>query len=335
MTTKVGINGFGRIGRLVCRVIQERKDIEVVAVNDLCTDLNELAKLFKYDSVHGKFNGTVEVKEDKIWINGKPIIVQCERDPNNIKWGPVTVVESTGFFRTLETASSHLVGGATRVVISAPSTDAPMYVMGVNHTKFDPSEKVISNASCTTNCLAPLVKVLNDAYGIEEGLMSTIHAATSTQSVVDRTSRKGREGRSVLSNISPASTGAAVAVGVVIPELKGKLTGKAFRVPVADVSMVDLTVKLKTETTYEDIINTIKEASEGSMKGILGWNDENLVSSDFIGEKTSSVVDVSAGIGLNSTFFKLVSWYDNEIGYSNRVVDLVQYTNSIQSGINC
>jgi glyceraldehyde 3-phosphate dehydrogenase len=322
---KVGINGFGRIGRLVCRVIQERKDIEVVAINDLGS-IKELAKLFKYDSVHGKFDGTVEVKEDKIWINGKPIVVHSERDPSKIQWGDLTIVESTGFFSTLEKASAHLVGGAKRVVISAPSTDAPMYVMGVNHDKFDPSEKVISNASCTTNCLAPLAKVLNDAYGIEKGLMSTIHASTSTQSVVDRGSKKGRDGRSASVNIIPASTGAVIAVGKVIPSLNGKMTGKSFRVPVTDVSVVDLTVVLKTETTYEDIVNTIKEASEGSMKGILGLNDENLVSSDFIGDRRSSILDVNAGIGLDGTFFKLVAWYDNEIGYSNRVVDLIQYT---------
>jgi glyceraldehyde 3-phosphate dehydrogenase len=326
--TKIGINGFGRIGRLVLRAAVE-KGAQVVAVNDPFIPLDYMVYMFKYDSTHGQFKG--EVKEDGkfLYVNGQKITVFNERDPKDIKWsdaGAEYIVESTGVFTTMEGAQKHMTGGAKKVVISAPSADAPMFVMGVNQEKYDPSLKVVSNASCTTNCLAPLAKVINDNYGIIEGLMTTVHATTATQKTVDGPSGKDwRGGRGAAQNIIPSSTGAAKAVGKVIPELNGKLTGMAFRVPTADVSVVDLTVRISKEASYEEICKCIKDASEGSMKGILGYTDEDLVSTDFIGDQRSSIFDAKAGIQLSKTFVKLVSWYDNEMGYSNRVVDLISY----------
>jgi len=329
--TKIGINGFGRIGRLVLRAAVEKGAV-VVAVNDPFIPLDYMVYMFKYDSTHGQFKG--EVKEDGkfLYVNGQKITVFNERDPKDIKWadaGAEYVVESTGVFTTMEGAQKHMTGGAKKVVISAPSADAPMFVMGVNQEKYDPSLKVVSNASCTTNCLAPLAKVINDKYGIIEGLMTTVHATTATQKTVDGPSGKDwRGGRGAAQNIIPSSTGAAKAVGKVIPELNGKLTGMAFRVPTADVSVVDLTVRIEKEASYEDICKSIKEASAGSMKGILGYTDEDLVSTDFIGDQRSSIFDAKAGIQLSKTFVKLVSWYDNEMGYSNRVIDLITYMQS-------
>jgi len=329
--SKIGINGFGRIGRLVLRAAVE-KGATVVAVNDPFIPLDYMVYMFKYDSTHGQFKG--EVKEDGkfLYVNGNKITVFNERDPANIDWasaGAEYVVESTGVFTTTEKAMAHTKGGAKKVVISAPSADAPMFVMGVNHEKYDPSLQIVSNASCTTNCLAPLAKVINDKYGILEGLMTTVHATTATQKTVDGPSGKDwRGGRGAAQNIIPASTGAAKAVGKVIPELNGKLTGMAFRVPTPDVSVVDLTVRLGKEASYDEICATIKEASEGSMKGILGYTDEDLVSQDFVGDARSSIFDAKAGIQLSKTFVKLVSWYDNEMGYSNRVIDLISYMQS-------
>jgi len=326
--TKIGINGFGRIGRLVLRAAVEKGAV-VVAVNDPFIPLDYMVYMFKYDSTHGQFKG--EVKEDGkfLYVNGQKITVFNERDPKDIKWadaGAEYIVESTGVFTTMEGAQKHMTGGAKKVVISAPSADAPMFVMGVNQEKYDPSLKIVSNASCTTNCLAPLAKVINDNYGIIEGLMTTVHATTATQKTVDGPSGKDwRGGRGAAQNIIPSSTGAAKAVGKVIPELNGKLTGMAFRVPTADVSVVDLTVRIQKEASYEDICKCIKDASAGSMKGILGYTDEDLVSTDFIGDQRSSIFDAKAGIQLSKTFVKLVSWYDNEMGYSNRVIDLITY----------
>ena len=322
---KLGINGFGRIGRLVLRETINRDNIEVVAINDLL-DVDHLAYLLKYDSVHGKFAGDVEVKEGRLYLNNKHIRVTAEKDPNNLKWDEVAtdiVAECTGIFTTLEKAQYHINGGAKKVVISAPSADAPMFVMGVNHENVKASDSIVSNASCTTNCLAPIAKVINDNFGIVEALMTTIHATTATQLTVDGPSKKDfRGGRSALLNIIPASTGAAKAVGKVIPELNGKLTGMAMRVPTADVSVVDLTVKVAKETTYEEIMAVLKKTSETSMKGILGYTEEDVVSTDFNSDPRTSIVDAKAGIGLNSTFFKIVSWYDNEYGYSSKLVDL-------------
>jgi glyceraldehyde 3-phosphate dehydrogenase len=332
-TLKIGINGFGRIGRLVFRIIAKRDGVEVVAINDLL-DVEHLAYLLKYDSVHGRFDGTVSVKDGNLIVNGKTIRITAERDPKSIKWDAVgadIVAECTGIFTTLETAQYHIDGGAKKVVISAPSKDAPMFVMGVNHKDVKASDKIVSNASCTTNCLAPLAKVLNDSFGIEEALMTTVHATTATQLTVDGPSKKDwRGGRSAMLNIIPASTGAAKAVTKVIPELEGKLTGMAFRVPTADVSVVDLTVKLKKDTSYEGIKKAFKTASEGSLKGILGYTEESVVSQDFIGDPRTSIFDAGAGIELNSKFFKVVSWYDNEAGYSNKLVDLAQYVHSLK-----
>ena len=329
---KIGINGFGRIGRLVFRASVAREGVDVVAINDLL-DVEHLAYLLKYDSVHGKFDGTVEVKDGHLVVNGKTVRITAEREPKNIKWdaaGATIVAECTGIFTTLETAQYHIDGGAKKVVISAPSKDAPMFVMGVNHTDVKASDNIVSNASCTTNCLAPLAKVLNDSFGIEEALMTTVHATTATQMTVDGPSRKDwRGGRSALLNTIPASTGAAVAVTKVIPALKGKLTGMAFRVPTADVSVVDLTVKLQKETSYEEIKKAFKTASEGSLKGILGYTEEDVVSQDFIGDARTSIFDAGAGIELNSKFFKLVSWYDNESGFSNKMLDLVQHVSKL------
>ncbi len=329
---KIGINGFGRIGRMVFRSTVQREDVDVVAINDLL-DVEHLAYLLEYDSVHGKFNGTIEVKDGNLVVNGKTVRITAERDPKNLKWDEVgadVVAECTGIFTTLEMAQSHIDGGAKKVVISAPSSNAPMFVMGVNHKEVKASDNIVSNASCTTNCLAPLAKVLNDNFGIEEALMTTVHATTATQMTVDGPSRKDwRGGRSALLNIIPASTGAAKAVTKVIPSLQGKLTGMAFRVPTADVSVVDLTVRLEKETSYEEIKKAFKAAADGDLKGILGYTDEAVVSQDFIGDARTSIFDAGAGIELNSKFFKVVSWYDNEAGYSNKLVDLAQYVNNL------
>ncbi|QXP52416.1 type I glyceraldehyde-3-phosphate dehydrogenase [Cellulophaga sp. HaHa_2_95] len=329
---KIGINGFGRIGRLVFRTSVAKEGVDVVAINDLL-DVEHLAYLLKYDSVHGKFDGTVEVKDGHLVVNGKTVRITAERDPKACKWdavGAEIVAECTGIFTTLETAQYHIDGGAKKVVISAPSKDAPMFVMGVNHKDVKASDTIVSNASCTTNCLAPLAKVLNDNFGIDEALMTTVHATTATQMTVDGPSRKDwRGGRSAMLNIIPASTGAAVAVTKVIPALKGKLTGMAFRVPTADVSVVDLTVRLQKETSYEEIKKVFKAASEGELKGILGYTEEAVVSQDFIGDARTSIFDAGAGIELNSKFFKLISWYDNEAGFSNKMLDLVQHVSKL------
>ncbi|MBF6642381.1 type I glyceraldehyde-3-phosphate dehydrogenase [Flavobacterium sp. J49] len=324
---KLGINGFGRIGRIVFRETFNRDNVEVVAINDLL-DVDHLAYLLKYDSVHGRFNGKVEVKDGKLYVNDKFIRVTAERDPKLVKWDDKdvdvdVVAECTGFFTTIDTAKAHIDGGAKKVIISAPSADAPMFVMGVNHTEAKATDTVVSNASCTTNCLAPLAKVINDNFGIVEGLMTTVHATTSTQMTADGPSRKDwRGGRAASVNIIPSSTGAAKAVGKVIPSLNGKLTGMSFRVPTVDVSVVDLTVKVAKETSYEEIMAVLKKASENELKGILGFTEDDVVSQDFVGDSRTSVIDAKAGIGLNSTFFKLVSWYDNEYGYSSKLIDL-------------
>ncbi|MDF4222907.1 type I glyceraldehyde-3-phosphate dehydrogenase [Maribacter sp. M208] len=329
---KIGINGFGRIGRLVFRTTIKRGDVDVVAINDLL-DVEHLAYLLKYDSVHGKFDGTVEVEDGQLIVNGKTVRITAERDPKNIKWDAVgadTVAECTGIFTTLETAQYHIDGGAKKVVISAPSKDAPMFVVGVNHKDVKATDTIVSNASCTTNCLAPLAKVVNDNFGIEEALMTTVHATTATQMTVDGPSKKDwRGGRSAMLNIIPASTGAAVAVTKVIPSLKGKLTGMAFRVPTADVSVVDLTVKVKKETSLDEIKKAFKAASEGELKGVLGYTEESVVSQDFIGDPRTSIFDAGACIELNPGFFKLISWYDNEAGFSNKMVDLMQHVNTL------
>ena len=329
---KLGINGFGRIGRIAFRAALERPDVEVVAINDLL-ELDHLAYLLEYDSVHGRFKGTIEIKDGNLVVNGKTIRITAERDPKNLKWDAVgvdIVAECTGIFTTLETAQYHIDAGAKKVVISAPSKDAPMFVMGVNHKSVKASDTIVSNASCTTNCLAPIAKVIDDNFGIDEGLMTTVHATTATQLTVDGPSRKDfRGGRSALLNIIPASTGAAKAVGKVIPHLNGKLTGMSFRVPTADVSVVDLTVKTKKETSYEEIKKAMKAASEGELKGILGYTDEMVVSQDFVSDARTSIFDADAGIELNSKFFKVVSWYDNEFGYSNKLIDLAQYIHSL------
>jgi len=326
---KVGINGFGRIGRIVFRNALETKGIEVVAVNDPFIDLEYMVYMFKYDSVHGRFKGSVEARDGKLWIAGKPVEVFAERDPAEIKWASVGaeyIVESTGVFTTIDKASAHLKGGAKKVIISAPSADAPMYVCGVNLDKYDSKHKVISNASCTTNCLAPLAKVIHDKFGIVEGLMSTIHATTATQKTVDGPSAKDwRGGRSVNNNIIPSSTGAAKAVGKVIPSLNGKLTGLAFRVPTIDVSVVDLVVRLEKSATYEEIKAAVKAASEGDYKGILEYTEDDVVSADFVGSTSSSIFDAAGGIQLNPNFVKLIAWYDNEWGYSRRVCDLLVF----------
>jgi glyceraldehyde 3-phosphate dehydrogenase len=322
---KLGINGFGRIGRIVFRESFNRDNVEVVAINDLL-DVDHLAYLLKYDSVHGRFNGTVEVKEGKLYVNGRNIRITAERNPADLKWNEVdvdVVAECTGFFTTVETASEHIKGGAKKVIISAPSADAPMFVMGVNHETAKASDLVVSNASCTTNCLAPMAKVIHDNFEIVEGLMTTVHATTSTQMTNDGPSRKDfRGGRSALVNMIPSSTGAAKAVGVVIPSLNGKLTGMSMRVPTVDVSAVDLTVKLAKETSYAEIMAVLKKASETTMKGILGFTEDDVVSNDFVSDARTSIIDAKAGIGLNSTFFKIISWYDNEYGYSSKLIDL-------------
>lgn len=325
---KIGINGFGRIGRLAFRAAIERPDIEVVGINDL-VEPDYMAYMLKYDSTHGPFKGTIAVEGGHLVVNGKTIRVTAEKDPANLKWGEVgaeVVIESTGLFLTQETAQKHIDAGAKKVVMSAPAKDdTPTFVMGVNHTELKADQTIVSNASCTTNCLAPIAKVLNDNFGIEEGLMSTIHAVTATQKTVDGPSHKDwRGGRGAYQNIIPSSTGAAKAVALVIPALKGKLTGMSFRVPVPDVSVVDLTVRLKKPASYADIKAAMKAASEGPMKGILGYTEDEVVSEDFKGDARTSIFDAKAGIALNDNFVKVVSWYDNEWGYSNKLIDLVQ-----------
>lgn len=333
MTIKVGINGFGRIGRLVFRAAQARKDIEVVGINDLI-DVQYMAYMLKYDSVHGKFDGTVEVKDGKLVVNGKAIRVTAERNPADLKWGDINaeyVVESTGLFLDKQTAQAHITAGAKYVVMSAPSKDdTPMFVTGVNTDSYVKGTQFVSNASCTTNCLAPIAKVLNDKFGILEALMTTVHATTATQKTVDGPSAKDwRGGRAATGNIIPSSTGAAKAVGKVIPELNGKLTGMAFRVPTLDVSVVDLTARLVKPATYEEICKAMKDASLGELKGVLGYTDEEVVSSDFIGDERTSIFDAKAGIQLSPTFVKLVAWYDNEWGYSNKVLELVAHMKKV------
>ena len=323
---KLGINGFGRIGRLVLRVIAERNDVEVVAINDPFIDLEYGKYMFTHDTIHGKFEGSCEVKNGKFIVNKNEIAFYGEKEPNLIPWDKHNVdvvIEATGKFTKYEDAVKHLEGGAKKVIVSAPGKNMPMFVMGVNHTEYKPEMKVISNASCTTNCLAPLAKVINDNFGIEEGIMSTVHSVTATQLTVDGPSKKDwRGGRAASYNIIPSSTGAAKAVGEVIPSLKGKLTGMSFRVPTLNVSVVELTARLSKPTTYEEIVKVIKKASEKEMKGILGWTDDAVVSSDFIGDSRTSIFDVNAGIMISPTFVMLVSWYDNEWGYSNKTVDL-------------
>jgi len=336
MVIKIGINGFGRIGRLVARVaFLYHEDVEVVAINDPFIDLPYMVYMFRYDSTHGQFAGEVSVKEDKLCVNEKMISVYQCMNPAEIPWGKHEVdfvVDSTGVFTTLEKAGAHLKGGAKNVVISAPSPDAPMFVMGVNQDKYSPDMKIISNASCTTNCLAPLAKVIHDHFGIVEGLMTTVHATTATQKTVDGPSqKKWRDGRGASQNIIPASTGAAKAVGKVIPELNGKLTGMAFRVPTPNVSVVDLTVRIQKSASYQEIADVIKAQSESPELGrYLGYTEDEVVSCDFLGDRRSSIFDKNAGIGLSDNFVKLVSWYDNEFGYSNRVVDLIKHAMSQQ-----
>ena len=332
MAIRIGINGFGRIGRLVFRAAIKQDDVNIVGINDLL-DVNHLAYLLKYDSVHGNFEGSIKVEQNDLVVDGKKIKISAERDPSAIGWGSMNtdiVAECTGIFTTLEKAKLHIDGGAKKVVISAPSADAPMFVMGVNHNEVKDDQLIVSNASCTTNCLAPISKVLNDNFGIKEGLMTTVHATTATQFTVDGPSKKDyRGGRSSLLNIIPASTGAAKAVTKVIPSLEGKLTGMAFRVPTANVSVVDLTVSLINNTSYDEIKAVMKKHSETDLKNILGYTDEPVVSQDFIGDTRTSIFDANAGMELNSGFFKVISWYDNECGYSNKLIDLAKHINQL------
>ena len=332
-TIKIGINGFGRIGRLVFRAAQNRDDIQVVGINDLI-DVEYMAYMLKYDTMHGQFNGTIEVKDGKLVVNGNAIRITAEKNPADLKWdevGAEYVVESTGLFLTKEKAEAHIQAGAKRVIMSAPSKDdTPMFVYGVNNKKYN-GESIVSNASCTTNCLAPIAKVLNDKFGIVEGLMTTVHSTTATQKTVDGVSMKDwRGGRAASGNIIPSSTGAAKAVGKVITELNGKLTGMSLRVPTLDVSVVDLTVNLKTPTTYNEICAAMKEASEGELKGVLGYTEDAVVSSDFLGDARTSIFDAKAGIQLTPTFVKVVSWYDNEWGYSNKVLEMIKYMSTVK-----
>ena len=332
MSINIGINGFGRIGRLVFRSAINDNNFKVISINDLL-DIEHLAYLLKYDSVHGSFDGSVEISNNNLIVNGNTIKITSEKNPELIKWGDMgvdIVAECTGLFTTKEKSNLHLNGGCKKVVISAPSTDVPMFVMGVNHNNVKKDDLIVSNASCTTNCLAPIAKVLNDNFIIEEGLMTTVHSVTASQFTVDGPSKKDyRGGRSSLLNIIPSSTGAAKAVTKVIPSLQGKLTGMAFRIPTANVSVVDLTVRLKKKTSYDEIKKVMLEASENDLRGIIGYCDEPVVSQDFIGDKRTSIFDASAGMELNSNFFKIISWYDNECGYSNKLVDLAQHIHSI------
>jgi len=330
--TKIGINGFGRIGRLAFRIAAKNDNVEVVGINDLL-EVNHLAYMLKYDSVHGRFDGEVEVKDGNLVVNGKEIRITAETNPANLKWdevGAQTILDCTGIFKDHKSASAHIEAGAKKVVISAPTKDTPMFVMGVNHMDAKPEDIVVSNASCTTNCLAPIAKVINDEFGLVEGLMTTIHAATSSQYTVDSPSKKNyRLGRSAINNIIPTSTGAAIAVGKVIKEVDGKLTGMAFRVPTADVSVVDLTVKTEKPASYEDIKAAMKKAANGSMRGVLAYYEDEVVSQDFVSQVETSNFDANAGIALNDNFFKLVSWYDNEYGYSAKLVDLAVHISSL------
>src|SRR5690554_413280 len=330
---KIGINGFGRIGRLVMREAFLRNDVEIVAINDLM-DIEQLVYLLKYDSVHGTFRKDITIDGNTMIIDGKRIRVTSEKEPSLLRWdevGAEIIAECSGVFKTMEKASAHLKAGAKKVVISSPSEDIPMFVLGVNEEKITANDLVISNASCTTNCLAPLAKILNDEFGIVEGLMTTVHAATASQSVVDGASKKDfRAGRSALNNIIPASTGAAKAVTKVIPELEGKLTGMAFRIPLPNVSVVDLTVKLKKPTTYDNLMNVFKKASETNYKGIVGFTTDAVVSQDFVSDTRISIIDAKAGIALNDTFFKIIAWYDNEYGYSAKLIDLMVYMNRLK-----
>jgi len=332
---KVGINGFGRIGRLVFRSSLERENVDVVAINDPFIDLEYMRYMLQYDTIHGKLNKEIDVVEDGLIINGKKVLVYNCKEPSEIPWsesGAEYIVESSGAFTLTEQAKAHMVGGAKKVVISAPSKDAPMFVMGVNHNTYTKDMNIVSNASCTTNCLAPLAKVVNDAFGIEEGLMTTVHSVTATQKTVDGTSKKDwRGGRAATYNIIPSSTGAAKAVGKVIPELNGKLTGMSLRVPTLDVSVVDLTCRLKTPAKYDDIVEKVKQACEGELKGIMDYTEDAVVSSDFIHDPHISIFDVKAGIALSDTFVKLVAWYDNEWGYSNKVLDLVEHMSKVDN----
>ena len=329
MSIRIGINGFGRIGKLSFQAALAKEGVEVVAVNDPFIEADYMAYMTKYDTVHGRFNGEIEAKDGNLVVNGKVIKVYNEMDPHNIPWGADGVdyvLECSGVFKTLEKAQAHIDAGAKKVIISAPSKDAPMFVMGVNHTTYDPSMNIVSNASCTTNCLAPLAKIINDNFGITEGLMTTVHSTTATQKTVDGASKKDwRGGRAASANIIPSTTGAAKAVGKVIPELNGKLTGMSFRVPTVDVSVVDLTCNLAKPTTYEEICAAVKKAAEGELKGIVEYTEDDVVSSDFITDPHTSIFDAKAGIMLTDTFVKLVAWYDNEWGYSNKLVDLACY----------
>ena len=329
---KIGINGFGRIGRMVFRASLKRSDVKVVGINDLL-EVDHMAYLLKYDSVHGNCQAKINVENGNLIVDGEVVRIKSERNPENIGWNDLDVdiaLECTGLFTSLEKANSHILGGAKKVVISAPSPDAPMFVMGVNHNDVRSNQKIVSNASCTTNCLAPVVKVLNDKFGVAEALMTTVHATTATQFTVDGPSKKDyRGGRSSLINIMPASTGAAKAVTKVIPSLVGKITGMAFRVPTANVSVVDLTVKLSSNSTYENVMKALKESSEKELKNILGYTEELVVSQDFIGDPRTSIIDSKAGIQLNDTFFKIISWYDNEAGYSYKLIDLAVHINSL------
>ncbi len=335
MSVKLGINGFGRIGNLSFQAALAKEGVEIVAINDPFITADYMAYMVKYDTVHGRFNGTVEAKDGVLVVNGKEIKVYNEMDPHNIPWGNLGVeyvLECSGVFTTMEKAQAHIDAGAKQVIISAPSKDAPMFVMGVNHTEYKPEMNIVSNASCTTNCLAPLAKVINDNFGITEGLMTTVHSTTATQKTVDGASKKDwRGGRAASANIIPSSTGAAKAVGKVIPPLNGKLTGMSFRVPTVDISVVDLTCNLAKPTTYEEICKVMKEASENEMKGIIEYTDEPVVSSDFITDPHTSIFDSTAGIMLTDTFVKLIAWYDNEWGYSNKLVDLACYIASVKN----
>lgn len=330
--TKIGINGFGRIGRIAFRIAAQNSDVEVVAINDLL-DVDHLAYLLKYDSVHGKYAGTVEVKDGNLVVDGKTVRVSAKRNPEDLKWdevGAEIVIDCTGIFKEIDSASAHLKAGAKKVVISAPSKTAPMFVMGVNHQDVKPTDTIVSNASCTTNCLAPLAKVIHDNLGIVEGLMTTVHATTATQLTVDGPSRKDyRGGRSALLNIIPASTGAAVAVTKVIPSLEGKLTGMAFRVPTADVSVVDLTVRTEKSATYEEVKQLFKDAANGAYNGVIDYVEDDVVSQDFVSDPNTCNFDAGAGIALNDNFFKLVAWYDNEYGYSAKLIDLALYVSKL------
>ncbi|MGV8945207.1 MAG: type I glyceraldehyde-3-phosphate dehydrogenase [Lutibacter sp.] len=329
---KIGINGFGRIGRLAFRTAINNKNIEVVAINDLL-EINHLAYLLKFDSVHGRFKGTIEVKDNLLVVNGKNIRITSERNPEDIQWGKVEVdyvIEATGLFTDLDKAALHLKGGAKKVLISAPSKDAPMFVMGVNHTKLSKTDLIFSNASCTTNCLAPIAKVLHDNFGIVEGIVTTVHAVTASQKTADGPEKQWRRGRSALNNMIPTTTNAAIAVTKIMPELNGKLLAMAIRVPIADVSLVDLTVRLEKETSYQEIKEVMKSASENELKGILGYTEDEVVSQDFVSEPRTSVFDAGAGLELNKNFYKIISWYDNEFGYATKIIELIEYAASLE-----